>query len=1193
MSFDPSIWPIAFHRLPLPRLMTRLGDGSFTKKKANCPFCGAKGGKWAVFEKNNRHLFKCQKPGCVANDPPPDVGHGEIGYLVLRKNLDPHAAKLEYLKLAVPDILEQNEREQRRKKEAGRARPPGAPPPRAAASPPASEPPAQPITPPSSPSSRPNPWHSLWEKLVLTPRDKAKLMQQRGFSEEEIKKLGFKSNNQSNRTHLESLRNEFSMEVLLAEGIFKNYPGGPRPNPQLLGLGLKRKARKDGDEDEWDWTEPILIPYLNDDGTCFYLRPHKGGVSPARDDDNDDDETCSSHVYCPFLLSSSAAIVEGAAVLCEGEFKAAALHQCGIPAIAIPGTSFVRNRAFRKELLALLGRFVITDLVICFDNEVKDDPQYPERYKPNPWERYDTQMWAEYIAIDLTHEHFGPRKGRVRIGILPDNLRENGKADFDSALSYFVRQQRDVAGGTAAARKIFQKVVEDARPQRQARELFPSQSRRIIECKLHRLFYKPLVPFGGEKELRLANLYHAIGERQLAKAYRSIDGCYYQREKPEQAERKLALEKANAATKAVEQAKAAGVKGSEIRELKLRAKAALEYVHGLPIAVSNFVMTCEFKLYTSDGKAIRLVRIRNRNDTGKSDGKLYRLTGAQMARGPEFMCFCYDTGRADWKGGQRLLTHLCEDLDHYSYMRDIYEVNYYGYHADSGIWFFADCAFGPQGDLIEADANNIFWNAGVGYQVDSSVDERGTTFEQGAPLMLAPHGAKAKDVDFPELFHDLCSDMFCTIGGYDAWLMLGLLFGYAAAPELLKLGGHPTPWLFGKMSEGKTTIARWLMRIWGFKDLGGVGVDDRTTPVGMNRFLAQYSCLPVWFDEYRRNHNDAQKEAVLRGAFDRNSGAKGIADHSNRTRSARIYTSPMVTGEGSSSDAATRSRYGHINVNAGRRIGDGVARYGKVQADCRNYYRIGRFLMQNRPKFVKEMLALHDEWMSSDEIRGKILNERVRFVYGTAWSAFITASRLVGGTGGEERASLEPLFKEFLLVHGEQALQDVISETFLTRFWSDVLSGLQRGKAKRHFFDVRYVERQKDGSLKEASEGDGKAEKVCYIAPKSVFDDYAQDMRARGESPPLDLGDLRREMAKEPYWVPPPSNNTRQHRWMINGSRQSCWVISLERNGNGAFLFPFGEDIEEILEPNQPNNSSEHSEDKVNAELLGHGQNGH
>jgi len=92
---------------------------------------------------------------------------------------------------------------------------------------------------------------------------------------------------------------------------------------------------------------------------------------------------------------------------------------------------------------------------------------------------------------------------------------------------------------------------------------------------------------------------------------------------------------------------------------------------------------------------------------------------------------------------------------------------------------------------------------------------------------------------------------------------------------------------------------------------------------------------------------------------------------------------------------------------------------------------------------------------------------------------------------------------------------------------------------------------------------------VCYVAPKSIFDEYAQDLRTRGESPPLDLADLRRETAKEPYWVPAPTKEPRSHRASLNGSQQSCWVISLTKSEKG-YIFPFGEDLEQILEPNQP-----------------------
>jgi len=1171
--------------------MTMVGDGAFTKKKSSCPFCDAKGGKWAVFEKNGRHLFKCQKPGCVANDPPPDVGHGEIGYLILRKNLSPHDAKLEFLRRAVPEILEQNEREQKKPQRAAATAAPVEVEEPATKPSPVEPPPVKPPQAPPPPENQPaNPWQSLWEKLVLTPQDKTKLMQQRGFSEETINKLGFKSNNQSNQTHLESLAQEFPLDTLLSLGIFKNYRGGPRPNPQLLGWGLKRKSHKEGEEDEWGWTKPILIPYLDKDGACVYLRPHKGAISPTRhEDDDDDEEKCSSHVYCPYLLATCLATIEGTAVLCEGEFKAAALFQCGIPAQAIPGISFVRNQAFRAELLDQLKQFAITDLVIVFDNEIKDDPAFHDRYKPNPADRYDAQMWAEYIAIDLTREYFGPNKGRVRIGMLPDNLRENGKADFDSALSYFVRQQRDVARGTQAAHKIFSKVLYDARPHREARELFPNESRRIIEWKLQRLFYKPLVPSGGDKERRWADRFHSVGETEVAKAYRSIVGCYFHRTKLEKDERKFRTEQANAASRAVERAAAAGVNGSEIRMLKLKAKAAWEYVKGLPEPVSDFTFTCDYKLHTSDGKAIRLVRIRNRNDSGKSDTQLLRLTGAQMSRGPEFMCFCYDTGRACWKGGHRLLSHLCEDMDHQSYMRDIFQINYYGYHAESGMWFFGDCAFGPKGNLIEADKHNIFWNEGVGYQVDASIDERGSSFEQGAPLMLAPHGGTAPDnkVDLGTLFHELCQDMFYTIG------MLGLIFAYAGAPELFtRFGGHPSIWLAGITSEGKTTIARWLMRIWGFKHLPGIRINKGTTHVAMNRNLAQYSCLPVWFDEYRKIEIDPDKEAVLRGAFDRNSASKGLMDHSNRTRSARLFTTPIVSGESSSSDGATRSRYANIVVSKHRRIGDGAARLHKILDDSQHYYLIGRRLMESRPQFIEQMAEQINKFMTDPSVVKEVPNDRMRLVYAAGYAAFRCASDLIKGGGHEERNSMLLDFHASLLQHAVQALQDVTSETFLNHFWSDVLSGLQRGKAKRQFFDIRFIQRQEEGLLEEVNEGDPKSEKVCYMVPKSVFDDYAQDLRARGESPSLDLGDLRRQMAKEKYWVPAPKVEPRAHRMRINGSQQTCWVLSMERNGTGHYVFPFVEDLEEILEPNKPETDSKVSaatnEDKINTELSGH-----
>ena len=107
---------------------------------------------------------------------------------------------------------------------------------------------------------------------------------------------------------------------------------------------------------------------------------------------------------------------------------------------------------------------------------------------------------------------------------------------------------------------------------------------------------------------------------------------------------------------------------------------------------------------------------------------------------------------------------------------------------------------------------------------------------------------------------------------------------------------------------------------------------------------------------------------------------------------------------------------------------------------------------------------------------------------------------------------------------------------------------------------LRRVIKSDEGVLHEVTEGVKDGEEVCYIAAKAVCDEYEQDLRARGENKPLDLGDLRREISKEPYWIQAPTKEPRTHTARINGSQQACWVISLTK-------FVFGEDLKELLEP--------------------------
>jgi hypothetical protein len=1189
---DPLIWAKARNALPLPWLMTKLNDGEFSRKGARCPFCEAKGGKWAVFQRAGRYYFKCHAPGCVANDP--EHGNTEIGYLVLRKQLSVNEACKEYLRLAVPESvpeLFETPGSHKPKQEENTER--------------------VPQIPDRDEGAPRNVWHDIWRRVPITIDDIRLLMKKRGFSRYIIDMLGFRSSIPGNRLHLEQLAEEYDLDLLISEGIYKDdgNRAAPAPNGQLAGWGNSGKQDEHGDP-IFELNNPIIIPYLDARGVPFHLRPHKGGLSKPKGEleeielteDGDPPEKCNSHVYCPFILAELMAQCDGVCVFTEGEFKAAALLQCGIAAISAPGISFVRNSAFRRELIGILRQFHVTDMVICFDNEVKDDPAYPEKYKGNPWERWWTPAYAEYGAIVLDDEYFRSVHGSCRIGMIPDEYRVQGKADFDGVLAQCV-EKYGLDQGTEVARKIFLKIIADARKRTSQLEFFNTEARLVIDQLVRLMFHTRKVHSGGDKEMKLARRFAEINpnnnlpvDKQLADLYRSLRGCYYVRKKgKESAEAAVDREtKIAEVNKKIAEHEATLKAGNfqnggreelltQIRVLYSIKQALWVHKNGLPKAISDFIMDCKFKLHTAVGQTDRMVKIRNCNEKGVNNSPLVRIGAKSLSRPAEFREWCINTGRAVWKTGQEALDDLMVDLDHTSFMRDIYEINFYGYHDASKLWIFGDAAYGPKGKIILPDENNVFWHDGFGYQIDASVDERGTSFEQGAPLMLTPQGSvdAIEKPDPREIYYRMCDDMFYTIGDLDAWLGVGLMCAYACAPELLRLGGHPGLWMYGLMSGGKTTIARWLMKIWGFKDIGGVAIDDRTTHVGMARFLAQYSCLPVWFDEYRQHSIDPQKEAVIRGSFDRNSGAKGLADHSNRTRSAKIFTTPVITGESGTSDAATRSRFGFVQVSSHRRKGDSTKRYARVQEECRHYYHIGRALMENRDQFAEDMMQELQDWMAADLTKSKISNERVRFVYGTAYAGFNAAAALFKFW---ERTNITANdFVTFLIGHAEKALRDVTDETFLNQFWQDIIHGIQRGKISRAYFSLSYVKvNTSDNSLTTVNANEPGAIHVCYISAGAAYDSYSKDRAEVRRDTNLSVADLRRQLEKEPYFMPFPTNATRAHRISMGGMRPSCWVINLEHQkptgtkteDEMPYLFQYAEDLTDVLSRTEP--SGEH-----------------
>lgn len=239
---------------------------------------------------------------------------------------------------------------------------------------------------------------AIYERLItlasLTGEHRAELKSKRGFTDETIDAFRLRSGGEHIEGVVAQLRNEFSDNDLLESGVLVDVNGAKVTNNQL------RENR-------------VLIPYLDAEGRVYHLRPHKLGFKDV-----------GVQPFCLTLVKDKPEHI----VLTEGEFKAIALWQWGVPALAVPGISSFGLKNFER-LTEVLTQHGIKHVTIVYDNEIKDNPAF-RNFKPKVEDRYDTQVWSCIMARKLTQAGY-----TARIGWLPDEWRTEGKIDWDGALA--------------------------------------------------------------------------------------------------------------------------------------------------------------------------------------------------------------------------------------------------------------------------------------------------------------------------------------------------------------------------------------------------------------------------------------------------------------------------------------------------------------------------------------------------------------------------------------------------------------------------------------------------------------------------------------------------------------------------------------------------------------------------------------
>lgn len=684
------------------------------------------------------------------------------------------------------------------------------------------------------------------------------------------------------------------------------------------------------------------------------------------------------------------------AIITEGEFKALALVQAlngRLPsdngdycAGALPGITNAKNWFVWEPMKDWLEGVQPKSVVVAYDSEEKGDPKLPG-YTPNRWNRHDALVWARYLVEKLAREAHD-----VRLGLLPVAWRDaKGKADWDGALAQLVKSSGKATWPEVSGicRKRFLDVLNTARPSRDFQQLtlLGNSEAFIVEKRLRQISYEPQLPYGDSDEQRLSHKLRklvrehrrrhkaiaagttlsgrercllplgAIGSLMaIAGAYTSVQGCYYILKEP------VSKDKASpeSSTRQNWLFRRATAKEFGDDETAWACDLALK---GTPEPVSDFYMRPYFILRRSNGKQERHVKLVGVHG---SKTNIIPLDSKSFAQPVNYREWCLNQkGGYAWKAGEKELERLHTDTNAATAGCVVNEVPYFGYHSDSGMWLFEDCAFAPDGTCIEPDKHGVIWWAAEGYKVGNR-DLEDQEFSLGRPKMnplqiLEQNPGDGNFYTIPgsianqnsavvrDLFGEFESRLFETLGGYDAWMVIGGMALYAAMPEVFKeFSGCGGLWFHGETQQGKSSVARWATHMWGMDRDDGLNV-RKMTNVGLAIAVNQYSNLPVWFEEFKRDVSDEKQEAI-KCCYNREGGPKWAPGGQRRVR-----TAPVITGESTSMDAATRSRYPHILVSATKRVvlrdGTPVNWFPWFQRHRKVFYVLGRELLRKRRVF--------------------------------------------------------------------------------------------------------------------------------------------------------------------------------------------------------------------------------------------------
>jgi DNA primase len=293
-------------------------------------------------------------------------------------------------------------------------------------------------------------------------------------------------------------------------------------------------------------------------------------------------------------------------------------------------------------------------------------------------------------------------------------------------------------------------------------------------------------------------------------------------------------------------------------------------------------------------------------------------------------------------------------------------------------------------------------------------------------------------------------------------------------------GCFPFLFITGRRRSGKSTVAEWMMNLFGLENSGKQAGD--TTSVAMQRYMSYYSSLPLFVDEYRNDIKVTQKNGLFRNAYNRQSAGKGIKSDWG-TREAKIRGTIILAGEETPSDNALLTRCIVVLVSEIRR------KVNNFDWFTRNRSKMSAFayhILSNRKAYTdKFMLRLLED---KEGITRLVNDDRMAInmavVSAGVWSLF-----------GEDKVFAKQFIDDIKVTKIDQESENVVSS-----FFADVKAmAVQPQHKLRELWDLR----------------DGKA----YFYFHAIYNIWASDYQSRHREAPFKSDAIRNYLKDEPGFV--------------------------------------------------------------------------